>query len=112
MTRCSLDSQNDLVGFLDRIASAHFRPSAETFPVFQSSHTSLQVAAEQSTAIVLRTVEFSEASLIVTLLTRDLGRVSAIAKGSPPEGSFRGVTYCRLSCSRSREEFRFARFTN
>lgn len=59
------------------------------------------MAAEQSTAIVLRTIEFSETSLIVTLLTRDLGRVSAIAKGARrPKGPFEGaldlLAVCRV----------------
>jgi DNA repair protein RecO (recombination protein O) len=59
------------------------------------------MAAEQSTAIVLRTVEFSETSLIVTLLTRDLGRLSAIAKGARrPKGPFEGsldlLAVCRV----------------
>ncbi len=59
------------------------------------------MAAEQSTAIVLRAIEFSETSLIVTLLTRDLGRISAIAKGarrpkSPFEGSLDLLAVCRV----------------
>ena len=59
------------------------------------------VAAEQSTAIVLRAIEFSETSLIVTLLTRDLGRISAIAKGARrPKGPFEGsldlLAVCRV----------------
>jgi DNA repair protein RecO (recombination protein O) len=59
------------------------------------------MAAEQTTAIVIRTVEFSETSLIVTLLTRDLGRVSAIAKGARrPKGPFEGsldlLAVCRV----------------
>lgn len=59
------------------------------------------MAAEQSTAIVIRTVEFSETSLIVTLLTRDLGRISAIAKGARrPKGPFEGsldlLAVCRV----------------
>jgi len=57
------------------------------------------MATEQSTAIVLRTIEFSETSLIVTLLTRDLGRLSAIAKGArrakgPFEGSLDLLAVC------------------
>jgi DNA repair protein RecO (recombination protein O) len=36
---------------------------------------------DNSLAIVLRGVDFSETSRIVTLLTRDLGKVAAIAKG-------------------------------
>ena len=59
------------------------------------------MAAEQSTAIVLRAIEFSETSLIVTLLTRDLGRISAIAKGARrPKGPFEGaldlLAVCRV----------------
>ena len=59
------------------------------------------MAAEQTTAIVLRTIEFSETSLIVTLLTRDLGRISAIAKGARrPKGPFEGaldlLAVCRV----------------
>ena len=40
------------------------------------------MAFEKSTAIVLRTVEYSESSYIVTLLTEDFGKISAIAKGA------------------------------
>lgn len=59
------------------------------------------MASEQTTAIVLRTIEFSETSLIVTLLTRDLGRISAIAKGARrPKGPFEGaldlLAVCRV----------------
>jgi DNA repair protein RecO (recombination protein O) len=59
------------------------------------------VAAEQTTAIVLRTIEFSETSLIVTLLTRDFGQVAAIAKGARrPKGPFEGaldlLAVCRV----------------
>jgi DNA repair protein RecO (recombination protein O) len=59
------------------------------------------VTAEQTTAIVLRTIEFSETSLIVTLLTRDFGRVSAMAKGARrPKGPFEGaldlLAVCRV----------------
>ena len=59
------------------------------------------MAAEQSLAIVLRAVEFSETSLIVTLLTRQLGRVSAIAKGARrPKGPFENsldlLSVCRI----------------
>ncbi len=59
------------------------------------------MAGEPTTAIVLRTVEFSETSLIVTLLTRDFGRVSAMAKGARrPKGPFEGsldlLAVCRV----------------
>lgn len=59
------------------------------------------MATDQTTAIVLRTIEFSETSLIVTLLTREFGRVSAIAKGARrPKSSFEGsldlLAVCRV----------------
>jgi DNA repair protein RecO (recombination protein O) len=45
--------------------------------------------AEKSLAIVLRLVEFSETSLVVTLFTRDFGKISALAKGARrPKGPF------------------------
>jgi DNA repair protein RecO (recombination protein O) len=56
---------------------------------------------DSTTAIVLRTIEFSETSLIVTLLTRDFGRLSAMAKGARrPKGPFEGsldlLAVCRV----------------
>lgn len=40
------------------------------------------MATEKSTAIVLRVVEFSETSCIVTLYTRDFGKITGLAKGA------------------------------
>jgi DNA repair protein RecO (recombination protein O) len=40
------------------------------------------MSLEKTDAVVLKTVEWSETSLIVTLLTREFGKVSAIAKGA------------------------------
>ena len=40
------------------------------------------MSAEKTEAIVLRLVPWSETSLIVTLWTRDFGKLSAIAKGA------------------------------
>jgi DNA repair protein RecO (recombination protein O) len=40
------------------------------------------MAIEQADAIVLRTVDFSESSLIVTLFSRELGKIGAMAKGA------------------------------
>lgn len=56
---------------------------------------------DPTTAIVLRTVEFSETSLIVTLFSRDFGRLSAMAKGARrPKGPFEGsldlLAVCRV----------------
>jgi len=61
------------------------------------------MSSEKTDAIIIRMVEFSETSLIVTLFTRQLGRVSAIAKGARrPKGPFEGaidllsVCHCEL----------------
>ena len=37
--------------------------------------------ANRSLALVVRTVEVFETSLVVTLFTRELGKVAALAKG-------------------------------
>ena len=52
-------------------------------------------------AIVLRVVEFSETSCIVTLFTRSLGKISTIAKGarrkkSPFEAALDLIAICRI----------------
>jgi DNA repair protein RecO (recombination protein O) len=38
--------------------------------------------SEKATAIVIRSVEFSESSLVVTLFTREFGKLGALAKGA------------------------------
>jgi DNA repair protein RecO (recombination protein O) len=40
------------------------------------------MSAEKSEAIVIRQVDFSETSRVVTLFTRDFGKISALAKGA------------------------------
>ncbi|TWT76432.1 DNA repair protein RecO [Planctomycetes bacterium CA13] len=59
------------------------------------------MSAEQSVAIVLRTIEFSETSLVVTLFSREFGKLSGIAKGARrPKGPFEGsldlLSVCRV----------------
>lgn len=50
------------------------------------------MASEKTRAIVLRVVEFSESSSIVTLFTEDFGKVGALAKGAKrPKGPFEGA---------------------
>jgi DNA repair protein RecO (recombination protein O) len=47
------------------------------------------MSSEKATAIVLRVIEFSETSSIVTLLTREFGKIRALAKGARrPKGPF------------------------
>lgn len=57
--------------------------------------------AEKTDAIVLKVVDFSETSCVVTLYTRDFGKVSALAKGarrlrSPFEGAIDLLASCRI----------------
>lgn len=59
------------------------------------------MSLEKSTAIVLRVVEFSETSYVVTLFTRDFGKIGAIAKGakrpkSPFESALDLLSVCRI----------------
>jgi DNA repair protein RecO (recombination protein O) len=50
------------------------------------------MASEQTRAIVLKLVEFSETSLVTTLFTEDFGKVGALAKGARrPKGPFEGA---------------------
>ncbi|MGO8688949.1 MAG: DNA repair protein RecO [Thermoguttaceae bacterium] len=56
---------------------------------------------EKATAIVLRTVEFSETSLVVTLFTREFGKLGALAKGArrpknPFESALDLLAICRI----------------
>jgi DNA repair protein RecO (recombination protein O) len=47
------------------------------------------MATEKTTAIVIRLVEFSESSCVVTLFTEDFGKIGALAKGARrPKGPF------------------------
>ncbi len=47
------------------------------------------MAAEKTLAIVIRIIEFSESSCVVTLFTRDFGKITSLAKGARrPKGPF------------------------
>lgn len=59
------------------------------------------MASEKSLAIVLRVVEFSETSCVLTLFTRDFGKISALARGarrpkSPFESALDLLAVCRI----------------
>lgn len=59
------------------------------------------MAAEQATALVLRTVEWSETSLVLTLFTREFGKIEALAKGGrrlkgPFESALDLLALCRI----------------
>jgi DNA repair protein RecO (recombination protein O) len=50
------------------------------------------MSSEKTRAIVLRVVDFSESSSVVTLFTEDFGKVGALAKGAKrPKGPFEGA---------------------
>jgi DNA repair protein RecO (recombination protein O) len=50
------------------------------------------MASEKTQAIVLKVVEFSETSCVVTLFTEDFGKIGALAKGARrPKGPFEGA---------------------
>jgi DNA repair protein RecO (recombination protein O) len=50
------------------------------------------MASEKTRAIVLKVVDFSETSSVVTLFTEDFGKVGALAKGAKrPKGPFEGA---------------------
>lgn len=59
------------------------------------------MSAEKTLAIVLRVIEFSETSCVVTLFTRDFGKISGLAKGarrpkSPFEAALDLLAVCRI----------------
>ncbi len=61
----------------------------------------LNMATEKTWAIVLRVIDFSETSCIVTLFTRDFGKIGALAKGARrPKSSFESaldlLAVCRI----------------
>ena len=57
--------------------------------------------SEKTLAIVLRTVDFSETSVVATLFTREFGKIGALAKGAKrPKGPFEAaldlLSVCRI----------------
>ena len=59
------------------------------------------MSAEKATVIVLRVVEFSETSLVVTLFSREFGKLSGLAKGArrlkgPFESALDLLSLCRV----------------
>ncbi len=59
------------------------------------------MAAEKATALVLRAIDFSETSVIVTLFTREFGKISGLAKGGrrlkgPFESALDLLALCRI----------------
>jgi DNA repair protein RecO (recombination protein O) len=57
------------------------------------------VASEKAQALVLRLVEFSESSCVVTLFTREFGKVRGLAKGARrPKGPFESALDLLARC--------------
>ena len=67
------------------------------------------MSSEKATAIVLRVVEFSETSSVVTLFTREFGKIRGLAKGARrPKGPFESaldlLALCRIVFLRKSSE--------
>jgi DNA repair protein RecO (recombination protein O) len=67
------------------------------------------MSSEKATALVLRVVDFSESSVVVTLFTREFGKVRALAKGGRrPKGPFESaldlLALCRIVFLRKSSE--------
>lgn len=67
------------------------------------------MAAEKALALVLRLVEFSESSLVLTLFTREFGKVRGLAKGArrlkgPFESALDLLAVCRIVFLRKSSE--------
>jgi DNA repair protein RecO (recombination protein O) len=67
------------------------------------------VSAEKATALVTRVIEFSETSCVVTLFTREFGKVHALAKGArrlkgPFESALDLLALCRIVFLRKSSE--------
>ena len=65
--------------------------------------------SEKASAIVIRSVEFSETSLVVTLFTREFGKIGALAKGArrlkgPFESALDLLALCRIVFLRKSSE--------
>lgn len=65
--------------------------------------------SEKATALVLRLVEFSETSLVVTLFTREFGKIRGLAKGArrlkgPFESALDLLAVCRIVFLRKSSE--------
>lgn len=61
----------------------------------------VEMSSEKTTAIVIRQTDFSETSRVVTLFTRDFGRISALAKGArrlkgPFDSALDLLTTCQI----------------
>src|SRR5580698_9751588 len=59
------------------------------------------MSSEKASALILRLVDFSETSSVVTLFTREFGKVQALAKGGRrPKGPFESaldlLSLCRI----------------
>ena len=57
------------------------------------------MSSEKATALVLRVVDFSESSSVVTLFTREFGKISGLAKGAKrPKGAFDSALDLLCTC--------------
>ena len=59
------------------------------------------MSSEKASALVLRVTDFSETSLVVSLFTREFGKIGAMAKGArrlknPFESALDVLAHCRI----------------
>jgi DNA repair protein RecO (recombination protein O) len=76
-------------------------PPSSLASSFSQNDSTTRMAAEKDDALVLRVVDFSESSCVVTLLTREHGKVRALAKGGrrikgPFESALDLLARCRV----------------
>jgi DNA repair protein RecO (recombination protein O) len=67
------------------------------------------MSAEKAAALVLRTIDWSESSLVVTLFTREFGKIQCLAKGGkrlkgPFESALDLLAHCRIVFLRKSSE--------
>lgn len=108
---CDRDGQRhkNLPAALRILASAAVVSRALMFLVFQKTVYNPGMSSEKATALVLRVVEFSETSVVVTLYTREFGKVRALAKGArrlkgPFDAALDLVCECRIVFLRKASE--------
>jgi DNA repair protein RecO (recombination protein O) len=85
----------------DRRVASDGHPLPSPLPSLAGFAKLNPMSSEKATAIVLRTVDFSETSLILTLFTREFGKVQVLAKGGrrlkgPFDSALDLLTLCRI----------------
>jgi DNA repair protein RecO (recombination protein O) len=88
------------IPFAENYAQANGRLASSALSL-AADHPTRRFMMEKTRAIVLRAIDFSESSSIVTLFTREFGKISGLAKGARrPKGPFEAaldlLAVCRI----------------